>query len=119
MKNPVNPPVVSFCGLYCSNCPKFKKNKCPGCQANNKATWCKVRNCCLETNRSSCAECTDHADLKQCPKLNNFVSKAFGLVFNSDRMAGIRYIRSHGPNAFAAKLDAEKAMAFKKRGSTQ
>lgn len=73
----------------------------------------------METNLSSCAGCTEFAKLEQCTKLNNFVAKAFGLVFNSDRMAGLRYIRTHGPDAFVAKLDTEKTMTFKKRNRNQ
>ncbi len=107
-------PIVSYCGLYCTNCPKYQKKKCPGCQENVKATWCKVRTCCIDNNLSSCASCKEFTDVKQCGKLNNFISKMFGLVFNSDRIGGINYIRTNGTEAFITRLENDKAMTFKK-----
>lgn len=108
-------PIVSYCGLYCTNCPKFVKGNCPGCHQNNKATWCKVRTCCMDHNRATCADCTDFGNLKECKKLNNFVAKMFGLVFNSDRVASLTFIKAQGTDAFISKMESEKAMTFKRK----
>ena len=43
-----DPKLVAFCGLYCGACKAYLKERCPGCHDNEKATWCKVRTCCLE-----------------------------------------------------------------------
>lgn len=34
---------VAYCGLYCGACQSYTKGKCPGCDANEKATWCEIR----------------------------------------------------------------------------
>lgn len=107
-------PIVSYCGLFCSNCPKYQKKKCPGCPENERATWCKVRTCCIDNNLSSCADCKEFADVKQCGKLNNFISKIFSLVFKSDRIGGINFIKTNGTEAFIDRLEKDKAMTFKK-----
>jgi hypothetical protein len=87
---------VAFCGLYCGACGAFKKGKCPGCSLNQKATWCKIRSCCMENNYQSCADCKEFSDPMQCKKFNNFVSKLFALVFKSDRASCIKQIKEKG-----------------------
>lgn len=82
--------LVAFCGLYCGACGSYLKERCPGCAANNKASWCGIRKCCKGKGILSCAECTDFADAMDCRKFNNLMSKLFGLVFRSDRGACIR-----------------------------
>ena len=88
--------LVAYCGLYCGACRAYKSGKCPGCQHNDKATWCAVRDCCRDRSANSCAECADFADAKDCRKFNNFISRLFGLVFRSDRAACIAQIRAVG-----------------------
>jgi len=104
-----NPELVSFCGLYCGACGKYIAGKCPGCAKNEKASWCAVRKCCSENNLGSCAECTQHADIMECKKFNNFFSKLFGLILRSNRKAGIDRIKAIGKEAFAREM-AEKGM---------
>ncbi len=106
--------VVAACGLYCSECPKFKNGKCPGCRENTKASWCKVRSCNIELDQSTCAECKSFANLKECKKLNNPISKIFSIIFKSDRIAGLEYIRAYGEEAFCQHLKEKGKMAFKK-----
>ena len=54
-----DPKLVAFCGLYCGACRAYLKDRCPGCHDHEKASWCKVRICCLEAGYSSCADCTE------------------------------------------------------------
>lgn len=96
-------PEIAACGLYCGACSRYLKGKCPGCLKYEKATWCKVRMCCLEHGRQSCADCTD-AEPSRCPKFNGFMSKVFAVVFRSDRAGCIRRIREVGYEAFAAEM---------------
>ncbi len=100
---PIDTALIAFCGLYCGACRSYLKGSCPGCRDNVKATWCKVRTCCMENNFNSCADCTG-IELKDCKKYNNFISKAFGLVFNSDRSACIARIREIGYPDFAVEM---------------
>jgi len=96
--------LVAYCGLYCGACRSFLKGKCPGCHDNTKATWCKVRSCCMENKFLSCADCRTFDDPGDCRKFNNPVSKVIGFVLRSDRGACIRQIKSLGLDGHAADM---------------
>lgn len=106
--------LVAYCGLYCGQCTKFLKDKCPGCKENEKASWCKSRSCCLENDYASCADCSSVKELDECKKLNNFISKVFGFIFRSDRLACLNMIREKGYNDFVKYMDGNKQMTIKK-----
>lgn len=106
---------VAACGLYCGACGKFKKETCPGCLGNEKATWCGIRACCLEKGYATCAECTEQAGPRGCAKFNNFMGKVMGVLFNSDRFACIERIREVGPETFAAEMNAKGKMTLPRR----
>lgn len=110
----VNKEFVSYCGIYCGNCGKYKKGKCPGCAKNEKASWCKIRQCCMAKNINSCAECDEYSDAKDCPKFDNFVSKMFEFVFRSDRKAGIKMIKEVGYEQFAKYMVENNLISMKK-----
>ena len=105
---------VAYCGLYCGACRAYLKERCPGCHDNQKATWCKVRKCCMENHFISCAHCKQFSDPNDCRQFNNFISKMFGLIFRSDRAACIQQIRKIGIKAHADKM-AEKKLQTVKR----
>lgn len=102
----VDESLVAYCGLYCAACGAYLKGRCPGCHDNVKAGWCKIRSCCIEARRSSCADCPDFADPNDCAKFNNFISKIFGLVFRSDRRACIMQIKEKGLRGHAEAMAA-------------
>jgi hypothetical protein len=106
--------LIAFCGLYCGACRSYLKGKCPGCKDNIKASWCKIRQCCLENKLLSCADCTT-IELMQCKKYNNFISKAFGYIFNSDREACINRIKEKGYNDFAVEMANSKMQTLKSK----
>ena len=58
----------------------IKRPNAPGCLANEKAVWCKVRSCNMGKFITSCAECDEFAEVNDCKKFNNFISKIFNLV---------------------------------------
>ena len=99
-----NSSLIAYCGLYCGECHKFKKDSCPGCAGNDKASWCAIRTCCRDGNRTSCAECTTNPDPKTCKKFHNLIGRIFGFIFRSDRAACVRRIREVGPDAFAREM---------------
>ena len=109
-----NPGLIAFCGLYCGACRSYLNGKCPGCRDNVKATWCKVRTCCLENRLQSCADCNTIEPM-ECRKYNNFISKVFGVLFNSDRPACIENIKAIGYQAFAEEMAAAKRQTIAKR----
>jgi hypothetical protein len=110
---PVDKNLIAYCGLYCGACRSYLSGKCPGCKENVKATWCKVRVCCIENSYLSCADC-QLMELKECRKFNNFFSKVIGLVLNSDRSACISQIREKGYDIFAADMAASKRQTIKR-----
>lgn len=108
--------LVALCGLYCGTCIKFKKGKCPGCNDNIKATWCKVRACNIENGFKNCSQCTIMSTV-DCKKLNNPIAKVFELVFRTDRLSSLNYIKEFGEEAYAEKMCSLGQMSIKKKQS--
>ena len=125
--------MIAACGLYCGACRKYRMGKCPGCHENKKASWCKIRKCCMEKGFHSCAECerlrvgerssstsetakpsAGMMDVKDCRLHNNLIGKFFAFVFRSDRPACIRYIRENGEQAFAEEMTKRGEQTMKK-----
>jgi len=105
--------LIAFCGLYCGTCTSYLKGKCPGCTENNKAGWCKIRTCNIDSKLSNCAHChTQH--LSECKKLNNTIGKIFKLIFKTDRVASLQYIKDKGEMAYTDKMCELKQMAVRK-----
>ncbi len=107
-----DPNMVAYCGLYCGACGAYLGGRCPGCHQNAKATWCKVRTCCIEEQYATCADCTQHPDPKSCRKFDNLIARLFGLIFRSDRAACIRQIRELGRDAHAADMAARRRQSM-------
>jgi hypothetical protein len=105
---------IAYCGLYCGSCRSYLNDKCPGCRDNVKATWCKVRDCCIENEYSSCADCQSMQP-GECKKYNNFISKAFGLIFNSDRAACIQRLKEIGPERFASEMALNRRQTLRRK----
>ena len=93
--------LIAYCGLYCGSCKKYLSGSCQGCHENEKASWCKVRSCCIEHVYVSCADCKEFSNPMDCKKFNNFFSKIFAMLFKSDRAACIAKIRESGYAGFA------------------
>jgi len=101
--------LIAYCGLYCGACGSHLRGRCPGCADNQKASWCKIRQCCIENKLPTCAACTIVQDPQDCPKFNNFMSRIFGFLFRSDRRACLLRIKEIGPEPFAKEM-AEKRL---------
>ncbi len=106
---------ISYCGLYCGSCKRFLKKKCAGCADNVKATWCKIRNCCMENKFKSCADCKKHKEVNDCKIFNNLIGNIFGLIFNSNRKAGIDKIKKDGYKAFADEMTSTEKMTYPRK----
>ncbi len=107
--------VIAFCGLYCGACAKYRRGRCPGCQGNDKASWCKVRACCLEQGYKSCADCTEFSNPMDCTKLNNFMAKFFAVLFNSNRPACLAMIKERGYDAFAEHMTKNELQSLPRK----
>ena len=104
--------LIACCGLYCGACGAYRRGRCPGCRENQKASWCGVRRCCRETNRSTCADCAEHADPRDCKQYNHWIARLFGWVFRSDRRACILQIRQLGPQGHAETMAAQQRQSL-------
>jgi hypothetical protein len=101
--------LISYCGLFCGACRKYMQKKCPGCDENKKFCWCEARECCMENNYRSCADCKKYRDISDCKKLNNFFSNAVEFILGVDRITCLKRIKEVGHNAFAREM-AEKGL---------
>lgn len=110
-----NKNLIAYCGLYCGECKAYKIGKCPGCQKNEKASWCKVRKCCIEGGKLSCADCKVYASASECKKFNNIISKLFSLIFGSDRQACINMIKEKGYDGYAEEMSKRGAQSLKRK----
>ena len=102
--------LVARCGLVCSQCGAYKKQKCTGCDSDKPMFRnCPVKKCVIERNYVTCADCTEFADLRRCKKLNSFISKIFGWIFRSDRIGNCNTIRADGMEQFKAGIESIKS----------
>jgi hypothetical protein len=111
---PESTELVACCGLYCGACKAYLKERCDGCRKNVKATWCHVRSCCLDKHLSSCAECTEHTDPRDCRKFHSVFSILIGFVLRSDRPACIDQIKRIGTAGHAKTMAAQGIHAIRK-----
>ncbi len=108
-----DPELIAYCGLYCGSCSRYKKGKCQGCKKNNKASWCKVRSCNIDSQLTNCAHCSD-ISINQCKKLNNPVGKIFEIIFGSNRLASLNYIKDNGEDLYTKKMCSLGQMSIKR-----
>ena len=106
--------LVAYCGLYCGACGSYLRGRCLGCHENEKASWCKVRECCREAGLASCADCRTYSNPQDCQKFNNFFSKAIGFVFRSDRRACIMQIREKGFQGHAEDMALHRRQTMRR-----
>jgi hypothetical protein len=111
----INPYLVAACGLYCGSCGKYLKGRCPGCRENLKASWCKVRSCCIEKGVDNCSTCNEFSNPKECKKYNNPISKIIGYVTNTDRSLCIEQIKEKGIQHFATTMAEEGLQSIPKK----
>ncbi len=109
-----NVELIAYCGLYCGACSKYLKGKCGGCEKNENAKWCKIRSCNIENKYKSCADCCKEGSVK-CKKYNNFIGKAIGFIFNSDRNKNIEFIKVEGYQKLAQIMEESKKMSFTRK----
>ena len=97
--------IIARCGLICSQCGAYVKGRCGGCHSEKPMNFgCKVKPCTQEKNYNTCAECEDFENLKECRKLNNFISRFFGFIFRTDRIGNLNCIRNTGLENFKKTL---------------
>ncbi len=105
--------LVAACGLYCGACRKYLTEKCPGCGANEEASWCRIRTCVKDRSYRTCAECA--TPVTECKTCNTFISKVFAVIFRSDRPACVQFIKENGEQMFAEEMSRRKCQTIKRK----
>ena len=96
--------IIARCGLICSRCGAYVKGKCKGCDSDKPMFKnCPVKKCTIEKKLPNCAACADYPELRQCGKLNNFISKIIGFFTGSDRIGKLNRIREVGLEKFTSE----------------
>jgi hypothetical protein len=104
-----NPPPdahIAPCGLFCTECGKFKRGRCKGCQVEAGFSRCPVRRCCVERQIATCAECADFKaprDYRECRKVHNPISRVIGFFTGSSRPDALALLRNKGREAYLAE----------------
>jgi hypothetical protein len=106
---------IAYCGLYCANCSRFKKKKCPGCAKNEKASWCKIRTCCISKRILTCASCDEYKNVINCSKYSNVFATMIEFVTRTDRSRCIEMIKNEGEERFDAHMRIEGKMSLPKK----
>jgi hypothetical protein len=109
-----DPSLVAYCGLYCGACRAYLKEKCPGCHDKEKASWCKIRTCCIDHQYASCADCAEFSEPNDCKRFNNLIARIFGFIFRSDRSACIHKIGELGLEGYAAEMAEDRLQTIKR-----
>jgi hypothetical protein len=97
---------IAPCGLFCSNCGKFRAGRCQGCQIEPGFGRCPIRRCVVERSIQHCAACPDFAaprDYRECGKVNNLIAQIIGFVLRSNRPGALALLRDQGPAAYLAE----------------
>jgi len=84
-----SPDLVARCGLLLRRLRAYLNGKCDGChKENEKAKWCKIRECCAQKGVSSCAECAEHPDprgVREVPQTSCRSSSPWGFAPTAPR----------------------------------
>ncbi len=113
ISNPPQDAHVAACGLFCSNCGKFKRGRCKGCQIEPGFKRCAVRLCCIEKGATTCADCNEFEaprDYHECGKLNSVIARIFSFIFGTNRFAALTVLRDRGKEAYLASKEGTKKM---------
>jgi hypothetical protein len=101
--------VLAYCGLVCSDCGMYVKGRCQGCHGEKPMIKnCKIKQCCIGRQYSTCAGCEEFANLKECRKLHNLISRLFSFVFRTDRIGNLNRIRQVGRDQFEKEAAVAK-----------
>ncbi|MCK5740228.1 DUF3795 domain-containing protein, partial [bacterium] len=96
--------IIAYCGLACSNCGMYLKEKCAGCHSDRPMNRnCQMKACAMAHQYITCADCSEFDNLKECRKLNNIISKFFEFIFQTNRIGNLYRIREIGLAAFKKK----------------
>lgn len=103
---------IAACGRFCGCCPKYLKEKCPGCSKKSGDGMCKVRPCAVEHNVKNCAECIYYDYTVKCKVFNSERMKLREKMTGDDFHACIDRLREIGAMKYAVEMQVKKARAI-------
>ena len=86
--------------------------RCGGCGEAPIFACCPVRQCCIENNYASCADCRIVSEPRQCKKFNNFMSKSVRSDIPLQPLRLHREIREKGLQGHAEIMAANRYTPF-------
>jgi hypothetical protein len=104
MKSPLKISLIAPCGMNCSICMAYlrEKNKCPGCRENYEKEpvtrfRCKIKNCGIFKRRNSrfCFQCVEFP----CHNILH-LDRRYRMKYNMSMIENLGNIRSHGIRKF-------------------
>ena len=113
-----NENLISHCGFYCAACPTYLSGKCEGCRgASPKCAVgvknCEVKQCCVENEFFTCANCTKFSTTNDC-KIYNPLSIRFGeWISSTSRGKAIEMIKEKGQVEFLACMVSKNWVTIK------
>ncbi len=107
--------LIGCCGLYCVNCSRYKKGKCPGCAEYEKASWCKIRKCCIEKEIANCSACEEYIYPMDCSKYNHFFSRTIEYFSSTNRSLCIEYLRKNSAEEFVNMMNEKGSMSLPRK----
>ena len=101
--------LISYCGFYCGACPTYISGKCEGCRGDSAKCAvgvknCQVKQCCVENDFFTCADCTKFPTTRECKKYNPLSIKFGEWVSSTSRGKAIELIREKGRVEFLAYM---------------
>jgi hypothetical protein len=110
--------LISHCGFYCGACPAYTSEKCEGCRGNSPKCAdgvknCPVKQCCVENDFFTCADCTKCKSTKECKKYNPFSIKFGEWISSTSRRKGIEMIGEKGQAEFLAYMSDKNWVTIK------
>jgi len=114
--------LISYCGFYCGACPTFTSGKCEGCRGDSPkcavgVKKCQVKQCCVENEFFTCADCTKCASTKECKKYNPLSITLGEWISSTSRRKGIEMIREKGRTDFLALMTDKNWVTIKTKDS--
>jgi len=111
LSNPPRDEHIAACSLLCSECGKFKADKCRGCQVQPGFAQCNVRRCCAEKKIVGCWECPDFRaprDYRECGNVNHWIPRLISVFTKSDWPRHLTVLRDEGKGPYLAIKRARK-----------
>ena len=114
--------LISYCGFYCGACPTYISGKCEGCRGDSPkcavgVKKCQVKQCCVENEFFTCADCTKYESTRECKKYNPLSIKFGEWASSTSSRKGIEMIREKRQAEFLTYMTDKSWVTIKTKDS--